>query len=139
MRGQLRNRLEMTFETSSHPKIRFTLTRPIKARIGPKEEYDCLPEPSPLARRAKRRKTKLVFVKFHHGVRPLLLAPINWVRRLPGYDIPPPLAAIMENEDTKIYEKIRSIRNTFMRNSFGPSTFGYHYQTMLWIEEIRAQ
>ena len=129
----------MTFETSSYPRKRFTLTRPISARIGPKVEYDALPEPTPSARRSKKRKAYSVFTKYHHGVRPLILAPITWERRLPGYDVPAGLASITVNETLKAYEKIRMIRSAFMRNNLGPSTFGYHYQTMLWIEEIRAQ
>ena len=138
LRGQLRDRLEMTFE-STQPRKRFTITRPILARIGPKEDYDALQGSNPYIRRSGKKKAYSPYAKVHRGVRPQILAEITWARRLLGYDVPNDLANIIGDEGSKLSEKIRTVRSAFMRGSLSSTTYHYHFQAMLWIEEMRAQ
>jgi hypothetical protein len=127
----------MSFEIPQQ-KRKFTITRTVSARISSRDEYAALQAAEPYVRSRKKRTFRR-FPNFHHGIRPQLLAEITWARKLPWFAVPSDLEQLLAAEDTNAYSKISLIQAEYMRGDLRASSYNYNFQTMIWVEEGRAQ
>lgn len=135
-RGLFENRLELYFEIPSQHR-RFTITRPIAARVGSQTDYEQLKATKPYIRR--KRIAGFKFNRFVAGVRPAALAKIVWRKKLKEYPIPPELYHITSGIDLDLSEKLEMLRASFIPGELDTSTYAKHMQTRMWIEEEQAR
>jgi helicase MOV-10 len=125
--GRYEDTLELFFNDKRR-RQRFAITRRIRAVVGCNDDHEQLKPTKPYG---KRKWTPL---KLDGPVIPSLRPPTwtatKWRVRLPDFKIP---AALIK--DAFVRDGRRTVKQRHMPAAFEPSTYGKHFQTMLFIEE----
>ncbi|KAG8984017.1 hypothetical protein FRB90_005620, partial [Tulasnella sp. 427] len=133
-RGHYDDRLELIFEDRA-AKTRFFIVRPLHAIVAVQADLDLLAPTAPYQKPKPRPKeTEAPVID---GPPPPQLAEIDWANRLPFHDVPTFLKVLVE--DGSIGEKIRALKAEVLPAEVNAKTYGEHWQTLLWLEEIQAE
>jgi helicase MOV-10 len=88
----------------------------------------------PPPKRVKEPETEVV-----DGVKPPQLAQIAWDknRMLLTYEVPTWLETLVQGGT--MASKLAEIRSTALPRTLNPASYGRHWQTILWLEEMQAE
>jgi helicase MOV-10 len=128
------NRLEITFEDLTL-RTRFIIVRAIRAIVSDPELYASLQPSTPYVPRS--RATREVEVEVVPGVKPDSLKIIPWAIDLPHALIPKSMARALTGGTTR--DAVVRARRTYLPAIFDSATYGRHFKTLLWIEELRME
>jgi helicase MOV-10 len=132
-RGRYQDRLELVFYDVPHSKS-FAIVKPLLVIVGDSQDYEMLKPIAPYIPNKRRQREAVNEVTA--GERPPALAAIEWVVKLPAYDIPKSLKTILEM--TTMKEKIRLIRSGFVPRQFTSESHARLFHVLLHIEEHQS-
>ncbi|KAI5120593.1 hypothetical protein M0805_008071 [Coniferiporia weirii] len=136
-RGRFEDRAELVFEDPSL-KRRFSITRPLVAIVGVKEDYEALKARAPYVR--PKRKLQEPIAEVTRGIPPPSIAAITWTVRLLEYKAPEALVRLAFNEGEATPSQIATrVRTALLPDKLDKETYGRHFSMLLWIEEERAR
>lgn len=134
-RGRFEDRVELIFEDPIL-KQRFAITRPVRATVGVKEDYEALRATAPYVR--PKRQPEEPMKEIISGIPPPALAAIKWKVKLPLYPGPRDLLDVAYGIGSPKELSIR-VRNAFLPERFDSDTYARTFHVLLWVEEERAR
>ncbi|KAJ8488175.1 hypothetical protein ONZ45_g14054 [Pleurotus djamor] len=132
--GVYEDRAELIFEDIKTKK-RFTISRPLSAVVGPKDELAQLEPTEPYVPLKNRRP--VVQSEIVDGVRPEPLKIIPYIGRLPPALIPKPLSVALSTGSRE--DIINRIRETYLPDELDATNYSSNFKNLLWIEEYRQK
>ncbi|KAJ8474397.1 hypothetical protein ONZ45_g15963 [Pleurotus djamor] len=132
--GVYEDRAELIFEDIKTKK-RFTISRPLSAVVGPKDELAQLEPTQPYVPLKNRRP--VVQSEIVDGVRPEPLKIIPYIGRLPPALIPKPLSVALSTGSRE--DIINRIRETYLPDELDATNYSSNFKNLLWIEEYRQK
>ncbi|EJD43380.1 P-loop containing nucleoside triphosphate hydrolase protein [Auricularia subglabra TFB-10046 SS5] len=133
--GRFEDRLELTFEDAGLRK-RFAIVRPIAAVVGNRADYEAIKPVAPYVPRERKAAVPEHELDIEKGPKPRALADVQWVTKLPPYDIPRHLSDVIATV-RKGSELIRRLKSSFLPPHFSPTTYGRFFRTLLYVEEAQ--
>ncbi|KAJ8688713.1 hypothetical protein PTI98_013472 [Pleurotus ostreatus] len=132
--GRYHDRVDILFEDSQLKK-RFTISRPLTAIVGNKEDHDMLRPKTPFVPQKRLARQPEVDV-----VPPELPASTKAV----PYVVPLPLALIPRHFSNiftsgSYAHVLHTIRKSFLPQSFNSESYGRHFKHLLWTEEFQSE
>jgi len=133
--GRYQDRLELIFVDKRSAK-QFTITRPLKAIVGYKGEYEALKPKTPYIPRSTSKRSPILEVV--EGIKPPATFVIPYVDRLPRAPIPGHLVKILCSKES-IAKMTARMKSGSMPPVFNSITHGQHFKVLLWNEEFRME
>jgi helicase MOV-10 len=115
--------------------IQFTVTRPLYAIVGSKEEYDRLRPTMPYTPRSnttRQPETNIV-----NGPPPPPSNAVRYKSRLKGAEIPSDLRSALSVGN--VGQVIGRLRRSFLPSEVNGQTYAQLFKTLLWVEEYRQE
>lgn len=116
-------------------RARFIIVRTVRAVVGNATDYNLLRPVAPFVPR--KRTQRDAEQEVIPGEVPDALAVIPWVVPLPKANIPQSMAQGLANGS--VSELVQRVRRTYLPSVLRPDTYGRHFKTLIWVEEMRSE